>query len=104
MTVTARDIYSIANYFVGQYMDYYAFQYSGTVSDLYNLGYFRGAARYVGGPGPWNDSAAPNGYIPGVFPSTDLSINDFYNTEGNCNCDCNCACDCACDCACACNC
>jgi len=98
-------IYQIAADFVGKYNDYYGFQYSGTISDLYNLNYFRGRPRYIGGSGPWNDNAAPNGgFGIGTFPGGSISMSNFYSAEGNCNCDCNCACDCACDCACACNC
>ena len=107
MTLQASGTITIAEIaadFVGKYMDYYGTSYSGTTSDLYNLNYFRGKGRYVGGPGPYNDSAAPNGWPPGTFSAGTINMSDFYSTEGNCNCDCNCACDCACDCACACNC
>lgn len=98
-------IYQIAADFLNKYNDYYATTYSGTISDMYNLNYFRGKGRYVGGSGPWNDYAAPNGgFGIGTFSTGTINMSDFYSTEGNCNCDCNCACDCACDCACACNC
>lgn len=93
-------IAQIATDFVGKYMDYYGTQYSGTISDLYNLNYFRGKGRYVGGAGP----SGPN---PGTFSSGAISMSNFYSTEGNCNCNCDCDCDCACadcQCNCACNC
>ena len=86
-------IAQIAADFVGKYNDWGGFQYSGTIGDLYNLNYFRGRPRYVGGSGP----GGPN---PGNFSSGQINMSDFYSTEGNCNC--NCACDWQCDCACAC--
>lgn len=91
-------ISEIANDFVGKYMDYYGFEYSGTISDLYNLNYFRGKPRYTGASGPWNDYGQYNGANPGYFSSGTIYMGDFYGTEGNCNCDCVCYCDCVCDC------
>ena len=84
-------MYDIANNYVNEYMDTYAFQYSGNVQDLYNLGYFKGLPRYVGGAGP----AGPS---PGYFSSGAITMADFYSTDGNCNCNCICDCNCACNC------
>ena len=39
-------IYQIASNYVGEYMYAYGFTYSGTISDLYNLNYFRGKVYY----------------------------------------------------------
>jgi len=89
-----RDIYNVAHHYAGEVMDYYGFTYPAATS-MYNLNYFRGKPRYVGGSGPGGPS-------PGYFSGGTITLNDFYNTDGNCNCNCNCDCACACDCACNC--
>jgi hypothetical protein len=90
MTVTTYNIYDIAHNYYGENNPWNGFTYSTSWGDLYNMNYYRGRPRYLGG---W-----------GYFPSGEIHISDFYNSDGNCNCDCDCACDCncACDCDCAC--
>ena len=86
-------IYQIAHNYVSEYMYATGLTYSANYSDLYNLGYYRGKGYYY--------TVSANGTGPGstaytTFPSTNLSMSIFYDTDGNCNCIC--VCDCACNC------
>lgn len=62
------------------------FNYGANDGNLYNMDYYRGR-RF-----------RRNGDVSTFFTSGAIDFNQFYNSDGNCQCDCDCACstDCTC--------
>lgn len=55
--------------------------YTNWGTTTYDLNFYRGKWRNISG-------------VWGLFPSGQISMSDFYSTDGNCDCDCDCVCDC----------
>lgn len=85
MAVLSRDLEAVAQQFTADYTIYVG----------WNLTVARSMNSYAGKPW-WAAGAGYQSNPGGYFPSSNISLNDFYGKAGkdewNCNCDCNCAC------------